>query len=164
MRVLVAEQGLHGKCKAVNGEQVSKSKKSGSLSLNVGTCKCWESAVASYLWSPLRSVTCVQEITLRRYLPALRGCFTVSLTVFNICFPCNRPLACVRFLGGCSDGGSPCMTRSLLKLLATSAAWPGTGWQPPCAWLQRRAFRSICAGKITRCWITFQKEGNKIPP
>lgn len=114
-------------------------------------------------WSLLRSVTSVPKITLRRYLPALRGYFTVSLTAFNICFPCNRPLAFVRFSGGCSDGDSPCTMRSLWRLLATSAAWLGSGWQLPCAWLHRRTFRSICAGRIARRWITFQKEGNKIP-
>lgn len=104
----------------------------------------------------------VQEISLRRYLPALRGYSTVPLTAFNICFPCNGPLAFARFSGRRSDGDSPRTTRSSLKLLATSAAWPGRGWQPPCSWLQRPD--PYVQGKITRCWITFQKEGNKIPP
>lgn len=105
----------------------------------------------------------VPEITLPWCLPALRGHFRVSLTAFSIGFPCDRPPAFVRFSGGCSARHSPCTIRSLVKLLATTAAWPGSGWQPPCAWLQRCTFRSICAGKIAQCWITFQKEGNKIP-
>lgn len=114
-------------------------------------------------WSPLRSVPPVREVTLRQYLPALRGCFTVSLAVFNIRFPRNRPLASSSFQVGAQTGTTLARHRASLKLLASSAAWPGSGWQPPGAWLQRRTFRSVRAGKIARCWITFQKGGNKIP-
>lgn len=112
---------------------------------------------------PLCSVLSVQEITFRWWLPTRRGYFTVSLATFNICFPCNWPLAFVRFSGGCSDGDGPCKMRSLLKLLATSKAWLESGGWPLSTWQQRHIFRSMRVGKIALHRLTLQKEGNKIP-